>query len=608
MATIRRLFRYVARYWHIFLGAMALVGVVSALGLVTPWVTKWIIDSVLRGGQSNRLWLGLAVILAASALRGVLTFAQRYSMEYMSQKVIYDLRNELYAHLQQLSFGFYDQAQTGQLMSRLTADVELIRRFLGLGMVQLFTNLLTFLSVLAILFTMNWKLTLISMVTMPFLAHAVILFQRRIRPMYTAIQQQLAVLTITLQENITGIRVVKAFAREPFEIEKFARDNQGYLEKNMTAVRIQAFFMPYFNFLTGLATTFILWFGGRYVIMGVLTLGGFVAFNSYLTQLIQPVRMLGFLLSLSERAVAAGQRVFEILDTRAEVHDAPDAIPMPPVKGHVRFRDVTFGYDPEHPVLRGINVEATPGQVIAILGGTGSGKSSLINLIPRFYDVNRGAVEIDGLDVRRVKLESLRRQIGVVSQEPFLFAASIRDNIAYGKSDATLDEVIRAAKTAQIHDFIMSLPQGYDTFLGERGVGLSGGQKQRVAIARALLINARILILDESTSSVDTQTEYLIQKAFREVMKGRTSFVIAQRLSTVRNADKIIVLDRGRIVEEGTHETLLAKGGIYKEIYDLQFKAQEEEEGASGDPQAGPARGAAAAKAVGSTAMEGGRG
>ncbi|MHB8928235.1 MAG: ABC transporter ATP-binding protein [Bacillota bacterium] len=578
MVTIRRLARYAIKYWPILLGSMVLVAIVSALGLVTPWVTKWIIDTVLRGGRYNLLWIGAVAILAASAIRGALTFAQRYAMEYMSQRVTYDLRNELYSHLQQLSFGFYDKAQTGQLMSRLTGDIELINRFLGWGMIQLLSNLITFLAILIILFTMNWQLTLISMVTMPFLAHAVILFQRRIRPMFTAIQQQMAVLTITLQENITGIRVVKAFAREPHETEEFARDNRDYMSKNLTAVRIQAFFMPYFNFLTGLATTFILWFGGRDVILGVLTLGGFVAFNSYLTQFIQPVRMLGFLVSLSERAIAAGQRVFEILDTRAEVHDAPDAVPMPPLKGAVRFRDVTFGYDPQHPVLRNLDIEAKPGEIVAILGGTGSGKSSLISLIPRFYDANQGAVVIDGIDVRRVKLETLRKQIGVVSQEPFLFAASIRDNIAYGRVNASLDEVTRAAKAAQIHDFIMSLPQGYNTPLGERGVGLSGGQKQRVAIARALLIDARILILDESTSSVDTQTEYLIQKAFKEVMKGRTSFVIAQRLSTVRNASKIIVLDRGRIVEEGTHEVLLAKGGLYKDIYDLQFKAQEEEE------------------------------
>ncbi len=604
MVTIRRLAKYALKYWPILLGSMGLVTIVSALGLVTPWVTKWIIDTVLRGGRYDLLWIGAVAILAASLLRGALTFAQRYAMEYMSQRVTYDMRNDLYAHLQQLSFGFYDKAQTGQLMSRLTADVELINRFLGWGMVQLLTNLITFVAIFFILFTMNWQLTLISMVTLPFLAHAVILFQRRIRPMFTAIQQQMAVLTITLQENITGIRVVKAFAREPHETEKFARDNRDYMDKNLTAVRIQAFYMPYFNFLTGLATTFILWFGGRDVIRGVLTLGSFVAFNSYLTQFIQPVRMLGFLVSLSERAIAAGQRVFEILDTRAEVHDAPDAIPMPLLKGAVRLKDATFGYDPQHPVIREIDIEAKPGEIIAILGGTGSGKSSLINLIPRFYDVNQGAVEIDGLDVRRVKLESLRKQIGVVSQEPFLFAASIRDNIAYGRANAPLEGVIRAAKAAQIHEFIMSLPQGYNTFLGERGVGLSGGQKQRVAIARALVIDARILILDESTSSVDTQTEYLIQKAFKEVMKGRTSFVIAQRLSTVRNANKIIVLDRGRIVEEGTHEALLARGGIYKDIYDLQFKAQEEEEEELA--QTSGAAGTAAAESA--AAKEGGRG
>lgn len=596
MRIIRRLFGYVLRYWHLLLGALSIVAVVTFLGTVTPQITRWMIDTGIGKHRLDLLARWGLLMLGLSALRAVLMFVQRYSMEYMSQRVIYDLRNELYSHLQQLSFGYFDRAQTGQLMSRLTADVETLNRFLGFGIIQITSNALLFSIILVNMLLMDWRLTIVSLLFLPLLVQAVMFFARRVRPMFWDIQQRLAEMTATLQENITGIRVVKAFAREDDEIEKFGRDNWRYLDTNIKAVRLQALVMPYMNFLSNLATAIVLFYGGREVILNRVTIGTFVAFNSYLVQLIQPVRMLGMLTNLWTRAVAAGQRIFEILDTQSEVREKPDAVKLPRLSGHVVFDHVDFSYDKRNLVLKDINLDVRPGEVIAILGGTGSGKSSLVNLIPRFYDVTGGRLLIDGHDVRDVQLESLRRQIAVVSQETFLFAMSIKDNIAYGRSDATMEQIIAAAKTAQIHDFIASLPQGYDTIVGERGVGLSGGQKQRIAIARAILIDAPILILDESTSSVDAETEYRMQRAFDAVMKGRTSFVIAQRLSTVRNADRIIVLDRGRIVEEGTHETLLARGGIYAQIYDLQFRGQEDvAAGAPGaDEEAVAVRGAVA--------------
>ncbi len=575
MRVLRRIFGYAVPYWYVMTAGLVTVAVVSLLGLVTPQITRWVIDYVIGGNHYSLLFIGAIAVVAVSVVRGILTYVQRYSMEWVSQRVIYDLRNRLYQHLQHLSFGFYDKAQTGQLMSRLTIDVQTTDRFLGFGVIQMTTASVTFISILVILFSMDWRLTLVSLILIPLLTHAVIVFAQKVRPLYQEIQQQMAVLTIVLQENITGMRVVKSFAREKFEIDKFAKENWIYLEKNITAVRRSAFWMPYMNFLSGLATTLVLWFGGREVMFGRMSLGQFVAFNAYMVQLLQPIRMAGFLVNLATRTIASGQRIFEVLDTQSDVKDKPGARDMGRVRGKVVFEEVTFGYDPQHPVLDKLSLEAEPGQVVAILGGTGSGKSTVINLLPRFYDVTKGRVTIDGQDVRDVTLDSLRKQVGIVSQDIFLFATTIRENIAYGKTNATLDEIIRVAKLAQIHDFINSLPDKYDTLIGERGIGLSGGQKQRVAIARALLLDSPILVLDESTSSVDVETEHQIQQAFAEVMKGRTCFIIAQRLSTVRNADKIIVLEHGHIAEEGTHETLLERGGIYSQIYEMQFKGQE---------------------------------
>lgn len=576
MQVISRLFGYALRYWSRILAAILLMFIGTGLVMLQPKIIQWTFDSVYEGGEWHLLaWMALAVI-AIAILQGLVNYGERLLMEWVGQRTIYDLRNRIYSHLQELSFSFYDTAQTGQLMSRATADVDQLRRFISFGIMRLVSNLVTFVFVLFTLLGMDWKLTLLSLGTMPFLALAVAAFNTRVRPRYRLIQEEMAELTTALQENISGVRVVRAFAQEEREIAKFKEKNWRYLEENITTVRLWAFYFPLMSFISGLGTTLILWYGGRQVILGHLSLGQMLAFTALLGRLVGPVRMLGWLVNMYSQATAAAQRVFEILDTKPDVRDKFGAYELPPITGHVRFENVSFAYDRINHVLHDINIDAKPGQRIAVLGGTGSGKSTLINLVPRFYDVVEGVITVDGIDIRDVTLESLRRQIGIVLQETFLFSATIRENIAYGRLEATDEEVIAAAKAARIHDFIVSLPDGYDSLVGERGVGLSGGQKQRLAIARALLLDPAILILDDSLSSVDTETEFLIQQALEVLMQNRTSFVIAQRLSTVKNADQIIILENGRIVEQGDHETLLAAGGIYRDIYDMQFRSQEE--------------------------------
>ena len=492
MDIVARLMGYMKPYWPRVVAIILLMFIGTGLVMLQPKIIQWTFDYVYDEGNWHLLmWMALAVV-AACALEGIVNYAQRLLREWVGQRAIYDMRNDIYHHLQNLSFSFYDTAQTGQLMSRATSDVEQLRRFLSFGAANLINNGLTFFFVLFTLLNMHWQLTLLSLSTMPFLLWSVAAFNTRVRPRYRIIQEQMADLTTTLQENISGIRVVRAFAQEEREIDKFQQENWQYLEENIITARLRAFYGPLMSFITGLGSTIILWYGGRQVILGHLTLGQMIAFNALLGRLIRPVRMLGWLVNMFSQATAAGERVFEILDTQPDVQDSPDAIELPVIQGHVRFENVSFSYDGVNRVLHNINIEAKPGQTVALLGGTGSGKSTAINLIPRFYDVDEGAVTIDGIDVRDVTIESLRKQIGIVLQETFLFSDSIYENIAYGRADATMEEVIAAAKAARIHDFIVSMPDGYDTLVGERGVGLSGGQKQRVAIARALLLDPRI--------------------------------------------------------------------------------------------------------------------
>lgn len=575
MGVVIRLLRQVRPYrWRVAL-ALGMVFLSTALVAVQPMLIRFAVDEVYQAGQWHLLgYLALALLLATAA-RSVLGYLERISMEWIAQRTIYDLRNAIYHQLQSLSFSFYDQAQTGELMSRATADVEMLRRFLSFGILRLTSSALTLAVVMTLLLMMDVRLALVSMASIPLLILAVWRFATTVRPRYRQIQEQLGVITTVLQEVIAGVRVVRAFAQEDREITRFHRENWRYLDLNITTVRMWAFYFPLMTFLGGLGSTVVLWYGGTRVIAGELSVGAMVAFQTLLMQLIMPIRMLGWLVNMASQAAAAGQRVYDILDTASDVRDKPNAVELKRPAGHVRFDGVSFSYDGNAPILSDISIDARPGQTVALLGATGSGKSTVTNLIPRFYDVTAGTVTIDGRDVRDVTLKSLRANIGMVLQETFLFSASLWDNIAYGRPGVKDEELIAAAKAAQIHDFIVSLPEGYKTLIGERGIGLSGGQKQRVAVARALLMDPRVLILDEATSSVDSETELAMQRALQAVMANRTTFVIAQRLSTVRRAHQIIVLQGGQIVEQGTHDTLLRQNGIYREIYDLQFRQQE---------------------------------
>ena len=583
MKTILRLLSYLKGYKAIVAVGITSMLVAESANAVRPWILRLLIDNSLLASKHELLLPYVWLIVAISVLRAFSHFGQRYSMETTAQKVIYDLRNVLYGHLQRLSFSYYDDAQTGQLMSRVTSDVETLRRLLGFGIVNMLSAVSSFTLTLALMFRLDWKLTLLSLGTVPFLSYVVFRFSSKVRPAYRSIQEEVARMTAVLQENVTGVRVVRAFAQEEAEKAKFHEVNWSFFQRQLYAVRMWAYYFPMMNFISALGTSMILWYGGSQVIRGEITVGSLVAFNSYLMMLVVPLRMVGWVANLFQRAVASGDRVFEILDTRPVVEATPGAMDPGVLEGHVVFEDVSFSYgqEDERHVLEGIDLEVEPGQTVALLGATGSGKSTIIQLIPRFYDVTGGRILIDGIDIRSMDLDALRRQVGIVLQETFLFSTSIHENIAYGRPDATLEEVEAAARAARIHDFIMTLKNQYETVVGERGVGLSGGQKQRVAIARALLTDPRILILDDSMSSVDTETEHLIQQALADLQKGRTTFVIAQRLSTVKNADAIVVLQDGKIVDRGTHDELMDRSGFYREIYDLQFRWQEDQKAAA---------------------------
>lgn len=577
MNILKRLLGFLNKYWHFVLLALLAMLINRVLTLAVPEITQRAIDVAINENKYSLLVILALSIIGVTILTAGFQFLQEYILQYASQKAIYDIRNKMYDHLQSLPFSFYDKSQTGQLIARATGDIDALRRFYSFGMLNFISSILMFFAVLVICLMKNWALALIALSTMPLLAYIGIRFGGKIGPRFWLIRQKTADLTTAIQENITGVRVVKTFVREDYEINKFSEYARNLLQTNLEITKLWASFFPLMEFISGLGTIAVLWFGGWQIMKGQLTLGQFIAFNMYLMQLMWPMRMLGFIINVSKEAMASGQRIFEILDTESEVTELPNAKQLSSINGKVSFDDVSFKYESsDELVLKNFTLDVNPGETIAILGATGSGKSTLINLIPRFYDPTSGKITIDGIDIKEVTVESLRKQIGIVLQETFLFGISLKDNIAYGKTDATMDEIIACAKAANIHNFIASLQKGYDTEVGERGVTLSGGEKQRVAIARALLMNPKILILDDSTSSVDTETEHLIQNALATLMKDRTTFVIAQRLSTVKRADKIIVLENGEIVEQGKHDDLLEKGGIYAEIYKMQFKQQEE--------------------------------
>jgi len=557
-----------------FAMSQALPKILEFLKLPTDW-TQDQLAAEMTARQDNApdalVTAGVAIVIFAS-LRGLFAFLQAYWSEKNSQAVAYELRNDLYAKIQRLSFSYHDRNRTGQLMIRATDDVEKVRLFIGQGLVQLAGALILIVGTLIILFSTNVQLAFAILPILPVALVVFLIFGSISQPLFLRVQERLSALNTLLQENLAGIKVIKAFTREAQEQAKFQGAADCLLAQQITVARVFTFLFPFIFLIANLGQASTLYFGGRQIIGGTLTIGEWQEFSLYLIYLFLPIAQFGLIITQLGQAAASAGRIFEILDAKSDVTDKPGAQSLPSLLGRIKFENVTFRYfGSGEPVLRGVTFETTPGQTVALLGMTGSGKTSIINVIPRFYDVTEGRVLIDGHDVRDVTLDSLRSQIGIVLQETTLFSGTIRDNIAFGRPDATDDEVIAAAQAAAAHDFILSFPQGYATPVGERGATLSGGQKQRVAIARALLLNPRILILDDSTSSVDVQTEAQIQKALDQLMQGRTSFVIAQRLSTVMNADQILVLDRGEIVARGKHADLLEDSPIYAEIYNSQL-------------------------------------
>lgn len=572
MKNILRALAYLGHYWPTALGALFSLLLVNAGNLVTPLLLRMLIDEGIIPLNLERIYFVAMALVGVALARGAFNFLQAYWSEVTSQGVAYDLRNAIFEKLQHLSFSYHDRSQTGKLMTRMTSDVELVRMFVGTGLLQFLSGLVLLAGATVILLRMNLALGLMVLAVVPLVLAVLYLLIRQIMPLSRLVQKKLGVLNTTLQENLAGMRIVKAFSREEHEQRRFNHQNEELLDVNLRLLQAFSTYFPLIFFIANLGVVAVIWFGGLRVISGNLTLGTLVAFTGYLGFLLMPVFMLGMIGAMFSRAAASAERLFEVIDAEAEVHDQPGAGVLPPIRGEVEFDRVSFRYaGAEQDVLCDVSFKVTPGQTIAILGQTGSGKSSIINLIPRFYDVTGGSVCIDGHDVRKVTLESLRSQIGIVLQETTLFSGTIHENIAYGVPDASREEVREAARAAQADEFIESLPEGYDTPVGERGVGLSGGQKQRIAIARALLVEPRILILDDSTSALDAETEFKIQQALDRLMVGRTSFVIAQRISTVRNADQILLLDGGKLVASGRHEELLQTSELYAEILDTQF-------------------------------------
>jgi ABC-type multidrug transport system fused ATPase/permease subunit len=529
----------------------------------------------LEGRASLLVFAALAVVAFAIG-RGLAAFGQQYLGESMGQKVAYDIRNHIYNNLQRLSYSYHDKVQTGQIMSRVTQDVESIRMFINMGLLRLSQISLILIIALAGMFIINWQLALVSMGMVPIIIWRSFIMAKQARPIWMEIQQNQAVMTQVAEEGLSGIRVVKAFSREPFESQKFRAAAEDQARLSLTSAHINARHQPFMQAVGALQIAVTVGFGSYLISQGDLSGPDVLTFALWLNLLQMPLRMIGFAVTLFSRCIASCERIFELIDAQSAVQEKPDAVVLEKVRGHVQFQDVSFGYDSLSAVLANVDIDAKPGQVIALLGPTGSGKSTVVNLIPRFYDVTNGSITIDGKDVRDLTIDSLRQSIGIVQQDVFLFIGTIRENIAYGRPEATQEEIEQAAKAARIHDFIVSLPYGYEEWVGERGVTLSGGQKQRIAIARTLLLDPKILIFDDSTSSVDSQTELLIQQALNELMTGRTTFVIAQRLRTVMRADEIVVLRDGKVIQRGKHSELLEQEGLYRQIFDLELRDQEE--------------------------------
>ena len=561
--------------WQIFLSMLVLI-ILTAIAMVVPAIIRIVIDFGITNDQIQLLIISSLTLLLLGFVRAGLNYAQRYINEWIASHIGFDFRNLLYNHIQYLPFSFHDHSQSGQLISRCIEDVRAIERFAGFGLVELVRIILLSVVITILLFFQEPKLAAISMLPLIPLILVTFNFGKKVGKFFYKVDNALGELSSQLQENVTGVQVIRAFAKENYELDRFSNKNRILYTARVSVVKQWSKIMPTTQFLVALSTILIILFGGLMVINGQMTVGEVVAFNAYLLMLAGPAQQLAWLVNGAGEADAGAQRVLEILDLTPSISSPPDAIKLPVLSGKVAFQDIYFQYSPgSAAALEQITLTVKPNQLIALIGPTGSGKTTLVNLIPRFYDVSNGSILVDGFNVREVDLVTLRRQIGIVLQTSLLFSTTIRENIAYGRPDASEEEVIEAAKAAQAHDFINKLSNGYETVIGERGITLSGGQRQRIAIARALIMNPRILILDDSMSSVDTETEKLIQEALETLMLGRTTFVIAHRLSTVRRADLILVMDHGKIIERGTHTELLGLNGLYRDIYDLQLRDQE---------------------------------
>jgi subfamily B ATP-binding cassette protein MsbA len=588
MTVLRRLFRYLVPYWKQLVFTAVLLILLTVFELLPPLFQKQIVDEVIGTRDLGRLGVLIAGLVGVYALIQAVNSGDLYIRHALGQRFIFDLRVRLYAYLQRLSLSFFEQTSTGELMSRVTNDINALEQFVTHGTSFMAIDLMRLVGTAIILFFLEWRLALLVLIPVPILAIGMRWFNTRIRPVYRRVRDRLGDINAKLQDNLAGIRVIQAFGREDATMERFTAESQRYYEARVRGIRYWSSFFPVMRFIASLGSVLVLGVGAVMVVQGQLSLGSMVAFLSYVVSFYEPIRRLTDIDNVFQEAVAAGERIFELLDEVPEIEDAPDAVALPRLCGGVCFHDVHFHYgatpadssQTEPEVLHDVKFRIAPGEVVALVGPSGAGKTSIANLLCRFYDPIHGQITVDGYDLRQVQIKSLRRQIAVVLQDTFLFNTTVRENLLYGNPDAGEEEMIAAARAAYAHDFIMALPHGYDTEIGERGVKLSGGQKQRLALARAILADPRILILDEATSSVDAEAEYLIQQALDEVLKGRTALVIAHRLSTIRNADKIIALEGGRVCEVGDHRELLSRGGLYSQLYrrQLELAADESEE------------------------------
>jgi len=578
MKVILRLLTYVRGYWHLLVWAFLCLVIATVFGIAIPRMLGEGVDTVLSNGERSFVWIAAGVIVASAIFRGMASYGQRFLNEVVAQKTTYIIRNALYERIQRLSFAFHDRSQTGQLMSRATVDVEAVRMFFAMGFLGMFQVLMMVVAVYVMLILMDWPLALITLAFVIPVAWLGFNFGRVIRPIWLKVQAIMGVMGTTLEEGLAGISVVKAFSHERENNRVFAGQATVLSDEQVHAAKVMAINMPTMVLLFMIPVGIILWYGGGQVADGNMTIGQVTQFILYVGMLVMPIRRLGFMINLYSRTASAGQRILEILDTKSDVAEKPGAVQLGKVAGKVEFDKVSFGYNEISPALEDVNFEVKPGQLVALLGGSGSGKSTIANLLARFYDVTRGKIMVDGVDIRDATLASLRKNVVAAQQDVFLFSATIKENIAYGAIDASMEQIVEVTRAANLHDFITSLPEGYDTWVGERGDTLSGGEKQRLSIARTLLVDPSVLILDDSTASVDAATERLIRQALDKLIKGRTTFIITHRLPIIQNADLILVLQDGRLAEKGRHKELMAKGGLYKEMYETQLMLNKEAE------------------------------